>query len=120
MKNKLGFLGIAGAVLAGIGNTRESHLDRIARMVEQDETDLILDPGEPRKLPQVIIQQPVKQKPIPKGCKEYHFNINGGFAYFENGEYSEKIKLVDIVFTCVALNTKSAKKKFNTWKGNNT
>jgi hypothetical protein len=41
-----------------------------------------------------------KKKPIPKGCKKYEFEYMGG------------------LFSCIALNEKSAKKKFNNWRKN--
>lgn len=48
------------------------------------------------------------EKPLPKGCKEYFFNINGGFS-------TEKMRRGEVVFKCVALNDKNAKRKFQTW-----
>jgi len=47
--------------------------------------------------------------PIPKGAKEYWFNENGGFS-------TEKMRRDEIVFKCIAINDKSAKKKFEKWK----
>jgi hypothetical protein len=44
-----------------------------------------------------------KKPPIPKGCKEYFFNQEGKFSTIES----------EIVFKCVAVNDKSAIKKFN-------
>ena len=48
-------------------------------------------------------------KPIPKGCKEYFFNKNGGFR-------TDKIRRDECVFICVAANDKSAIKKFKKWE----
>lgn len=50
-------------------------------------------------------------KPVPKGCKEYWFNKNGGFS-------TEKMRHDKIVFKCHALNDNSAKKKFKKWEDN--
>lgn len=47
-----------------------------------------------------------KKSPIPKGCKEYSFNQDGKFTTIES----------EIVFKCVAINEKSAIKKFNRTK----
>jgi hypothetical protein len=47
-------------------------------------------------------------KPMPKGCKEYFFNAEGGFS-------TEKMLHSELVFKCYALNHKSAKKKFQKW-----
>jgi len=52
-----------------------------------------------------------KNKPIPKGCKEYMFNKHGGFS-------TEKMRRDEVVFKCIALNDKSAKKKFSEWESN--
>jgi hypothetical protein len=46
-----------------------------------------------------------KEPPIPKGCKEYFFTQNGGFS-------TDKMRKDECVFKCVAMNDKSAKKKF--------
>lgn len=49
-----------------------------------------------------------KQPPLPKGCKEYFFNINGGFS-------TEKMLRSEVIFKCVASNEKTARKKFDKW-----
>lgn len=41
----------------------------------------------------------------PKGCKQYFFNINGEFS-------TEKMLRSECVFTCFAINDKSAIRKF--------
>lgn len=48
-------------------------------------------------------------KPIPKGCKEYFFNHLGEFLNKNDGIYA---------FKCVAINDKSAIKKFEKWVSN--
>lgn len=53
------------------------------------------------------------EPPIPKGCKEYFFNRDGDFS-------TEKMLKSECVFKCVALNDKSAIRKFNTWKKQTT
>lgn len=60
------------------------------------------------KLAMVDIDFTQKEPPIPKGCKEYWFNINGGFS-------TEKMRRDEIVFKCIASNDKVAKKKFEKW-----
>ena len=45
---------------------------------------------------------------IPKGCKEYWFDINGCYPNLAGRD--------DVVFKCVAANEKSAIRKFNKWK----
>jgi hypothetical protein len=46
--------------------------------------------------------------PTPKGCKQYFFN--------ESGEFSTTQMLkTECVFTCIASNDKTAKKKFEKW-----
>jgi len=42
----------------------------------------------------------------PKGCKEYFFNDNGEFS-------TDHMRRSECVFTCYAINNKSAIKKFN-------
>ena len=49
-----------------------------------------------------------KKPIIPKGCKEYWFDINGCYPNWAGRD--------DIVFKCVAANEKSAIRKFNKWK----
>ena len=49
-----------------------------------------------------------KKKIIPKGCKQYHFRESGNFDL--DGEQYNDIKYI---FTCVAMNDKSAVRKFN-------
>lgn len=50
--------------------------------------------------------------PIPKGCKEYAFDIHGEFS--KDG-YPKMLR-VDVVFKCIALNDKSAIRKFKNRK----
>ncbi len=49
-----------------------------------------------------------KKPPIPRGCKEYFFNKNGGFS-------NRHMRNDELVFKCVASNDKSARKKFHNW-----
>lgn len=69
--------------------------------------DLFEDGKPPKRKsnPKPIIQ------PIPKGCKEYFFNINGVF-------YSPMRK-DECIFKCFAINDKNAIKKFNKFKEQN-
>lgn len=46
-----------------------------------------------------------KTPPIPKGCKEYFFNSHGEFS-------TQSMRKDECVFKCIALNDKSATKKF--------
>lgn len=48
-------------------------------------------------------------RPIPNGCKEYFFNHLGEFLNKNDGLYA---------FKCVAINDKSAIKKFEKWATN--
>lgn len=48
-----------------------------------------------------------KEPPIPKGCQEYFFNTLGDYTNHNDGLYD---------FKCIAINEKSAIKKFNKWK----
>jgi hypothetical protein len=50
-----------------------------------------------------------KEKPIPRGAKEYFFNAQGEFS-------TEQMLKTETVFKCVAINDKSAIKKFERWK----
>jgi hypothetical protein len=50
-----------------------------------------------------------KEKPIPKGAKEYFFNAQGEFS-------TERMLKTETVFKCVAISEKSATKKFERWK----
>jgi hypothetical protein len=47
-----------------------------------------------------------KQPPIPKGCKEYFFNIEGEFS-------TEQMRKDECVFKCIASNDRVAWEKFN-------
>ncbi len=47
-------------------------------------------------------------KPLPKGCKDYWFNMHHEFR-------TDKMRRDEVIFHCHALNDKSAKKKFNKW-----
>lgn len=49
-----------------------------------------------------------KEPPVPKGCKEYFFDKYGWYS-------TEKMLKSETVFKCVALNNKSAKKKYQNW-----
>ncbi len=51
-----------------------------------------------------------KTPPLPKGCQYYHFNNNGGYEN-NRSQYT--------VFSCIALNYNSARKKFNKWESTN-
>lgn len=46
---------------------------------------------------------------VPKGLKEYFFNDRGVFS-------TEGMRKDECVFKCVALNDKSALRKYNNWK----
>ncbi len=60
------------------------------------------------KLSEADIDFDPKQPPIPKGCKEYFFNKNGGFS-------NRYMRHDELVFKCVASNDKSAIRKFHNW-----
>ena len=47
-----------------------------------------------------------KEPIVPKGCKRYYFNVLGDCINWDNGQYE---------FKCIAINVKSARKKFNKW-----
>ena len=50
----------------------------------------------------------LKEKPAPKGAKQYFFNSQGEFS-------TEQMLKEECVFKCVAINDKSAIKKFQKW-----
>ena len=50
-----------------------------------------------------------KEKPIPRGCKEYWFSENGMHS-------TQQMSKLETVFTCVASNDKNAIRKFKSWK----
>lgn len=50
---------------------------------------------------------------IPKGCKEYWFNEHGSILSSYKGRPSLNS---EYSFYCIAINIKSAKKKFDKWK----
>lgn len=52
-----------------------------------------------------------KDPVIPKGCKEYFFNIDGDYSI-------ESMLKTETVFYCIASNNKVAVRKFNKWKSN--
>jgi hypothetical protein len=56
------------------------------------------------------------QPVIPKGCKEYWFNTNGGFTNGLSGP--EKILKTDVVYYCIASSDAAAKKKFDKFEKN--
>lgn len=56
--------------------------------------------------PSDIIIKP-KEKPIPNGCKVYYFDEAGNCLY--------DVKHESAVFRCIAINKKSAIRKFNKW-----
>lgn len=47
-----------------------------------------------------------KKAPLPKGCQYYYFDVLGDCINWDNGQYE---------FKCVAINEKSARKKFERW-----
>lgn len=47
-----------------------------------------------------------KKAPLPKGCQYYYFDVLGDCRNWDNGQYE---------FKCIAINAKSAKKKFDNW-----
>ena len=49
-----------------------------------------------------------KQPVIPKGCKEYWFDIDGCYPNWAGRD--------QVVFKCIAISEKSAIRKFNKWK----
>lgn len=56
------------------------------------------------------------QPVIPKGCKEYWFNTNGGFS---NGDFNTRpILKTDVVYYCIASSDAAAKKKFEKFEKN--
>ena len=50
----------------------------------------------------------VKKKIVPKGCKTYYFDRYGQYRF-------DQMTNIELVFSCVALNEKSAFKKYNKW-----
>lgn len=90
MKGKLGMLGLMAGIVA-LGEMGYS---------DPNKGDNDLKPKDINITP--------KQPPLPKGCKEYMFNKNGGFS-------TERMLREEIVFKCIAASDKSAKKKFNTF-----
>ncbi len=55
-------------------------------------------------------KEPVKQI-IPKGCKKYYFTRGGRFDT-DDSKWDD----VDYIFDCIAMNEKSAMKKFEKWE----
>lgn len=99
MKSRLGaYMAMASMFAMTDRDTMERMSDYGRRAEEEGES----------KSPKIIIP------PVPKGCKEYFFNNIGEFS---NGTLeSHKILRDECVFTCIASNDKTAKKKFDKWK----
>ena len=84
----------------------------LAMMAMMSEASVIYSRENPREYKPVPKKEP--KKPIPKGCKEYHFTRAGRFDTTEN-----KWNDIDYIFTCVASNSKNAIKKFNSFMQSN-
>lgn len=52
-----------------------------------------------------------KNAPLPKGVKDYWFAADGRFA----NDTTKPMRKDETVFHCIAVNDKSAKKKFKKW-----
>lgn len=63
-------------------------------------------PKKKKKAGTLTVNGKLPPRPIPKGCKEYFFNYLGDFINHNDGVYA---------FRCIALNDKSAIKKFEKW-----
>lgn len=59
---------------------------------------------------EILNKQPPK-KIIPKGCKKYYFTRGGRFDT-DDSKWDD----VDYIFDCIAMNEKSAMKKFEKWE----
>ena len=71
---------------------------------------LAADSGRPQheKARKEIVKS-LKEKPIPKGRKKYHFNSEGEFR-------TDKMLRTEVVFKCIASNDKNAIRKFKNHK----
>lgn len=87
MKKSLGMIAMAAALMADLN----SPLDRNSKSNLRPE-DINVKPKEPI---------------IPKGCQKYYFDEVGNCLY--------DVKHETAVFCCIAINEKSAMKKFNKW-----
>ena len=67
------------------------------------EEDLMFQKEQKRTFP-----KKVKKKIVPKGCKTYYFDRYGQYRF-------DQMTNIELVFSCVALNEKSAFKKYNKW-----
>ena len=70
---------------------------------------LINQPGSFSHNPINDLPDAPKDPVIPKGCKEYFFNIDGEYS-------TECMRKSETVFKCIASNNKVAIRKFNSWK----
>lgn len=61
----------------------------------------------PKTNNQIVSKKPIK-KVVPKGCNKYYFTKSGNMS-IEGETYSD----VNYVFDCIAMNEKSARKKFD-------
>lgn len=104
-KNKKAFLGLLTALaVSGIDDDifgdvklKDFHKTGNTSLIDEQKNIIANFPVEP---------------PIPKGCKEYAFDIHGEFS--KDG-YPKMLR-VDVVFKCIAINDKSAIRKFKNRK----
>ena len=86
MKKGLGMIAMAAALMADLN----SPLDRNSKSDLRPE-DIDVKPKEPL---------------LPNGCQYYYFDVLGDCRNWDNGQYE---------FKCIAINSKSAQKKFERW-----
>ena len=67
------------------------------------EDDLMFQKEQERNFPKKM-----KRPIVPKGCKTYYFDRYGQYRF-------DQMTNIELVFSCVALNEKSAFKKYNKW-----
>jgi hypothetical protein len=72
-----------------------------------------LGPGESMMMSGIGMDDAViyvpQDTPLPNGTKRYWFDASGDFS-------TEHMRKDDVVFSCIAINYKSAIKKYNKWK----
>lgn len=89
MKEKLGLIATL-SLLSGVYDTPNSDVKNNLKPEDIDVT-----PKEPI---------------LPNGCQYYYFDILGDYKNYDSGQYE---------FKCIAINEKSARKKFNKWLSKN-
>lgn len=84
------------------------HLELMAAMMAQVDENIYSRDKRNSLKPEYINTNPIQPLP-PKGCKEYWFNQYGTLSIYG-------MRKDEVDFYCMAMNEKSARRKFNNWK----